>query len=115
MGKAKIVMPISKVRYPRLMLPLFPPSAAHRLPRGQPSPLRSELIRHASGHRWTHAKCTMNLDEVVAEFAQPSQNESSPLPRLWMGSVPINNWRKLMGRDAQIAQRKPRTHRLTEH
>jgi len=27
-----------------------------------------EPICDASGHRWTHAECTMNLDEVVREI-----------------------------------------------
>ena len=54
--------------------PLFPPSAAQRLPRGQPNPLRSRgAIRHDSGHRWRRAKCTINLDigEIVPEPWQP--------------------------------------------
>jgi hypothetical protein len=29
-----------------------------------------EPIRNASGHCWTHAKCTVNFDEVVGEIIQ---------------------------------------------
>ena len=51
-------------------MPLFPRSAARRLPEGYKVIHFPEPIRHASGHSWGHAECTMNLDEVVGEIVE---------------------------------------------
>ena len=86
----------------------FRPPLLVGFPEGNQILYTPQPIRHASGHGWRRAKCTMNLDEIVGEIIEAVAawfELLKPYDARLMLCYPVSTWINYVANDDEECSR----------